>query len=371
MYNKTFIQLILVQIREFYREPAALFWSFLFPILMAWGLGIAFNNKPVQTKAIALVLTEKQSKESFEMLISKTSFEHKKDSITNDYYYQIKYGNDNIGLTYFRVKPVNMQQAELMVKRGNASLMITANENKLEYHFDKYNTDAQLSYLQITSLINGENHLSNQLSEIKPLTEKGTRYVDFLIPGLIAMNVMISTLGGIGYMLIETRTKKLLRRMVATPMPKWEYIMSLITARIFLCFVEAIIIFSFAYYYFGITIKGSIASFIALFLSGIVAFSGISVLIASRTAKAQVGNGLINLIVMPMMLLSGIYFSYHNFPDQVIPFIQAFPLTMLADGIKAIFNEGAGFIQVWKYILILNTLGIISFTIGLKYFKWY
>lgn len=370
MHNKTFIQLILVQIREFYREPAALFWSLLFPVLMAWGLGIAFNNKPVQTKTIALVLDETKSKESFEMLISKTSFKHKKDSLTNDYYYQIKYGNDTIGLTYFKVKPVNMLQAELMVKRGNASMIIITNENKLEYHFDKYNTDAQLSYLQITSLINGEN-LSNQLSEVKPMTEKGTRYIDFLIPGLIALNVMISTLGGIGYMLIETRTKKLLRRMVATPMPKWEYIMSHITARILLCSIEALIVFSFAYYYFDITVKGSIAAFIVLFLSGIVAFSGLSVLIASRTDKTQVGNGIINLLVMPMMLLSGIYFSYHNFPVQVVPFIQALPLTMLADGIKAIFNEGAGFIQVWKYVLILNTIGFISFTIGLKYFKWY
>jgi len=337
---------------------------------MAWGLGIAFSNKPEQTKTIALVLIENQRMESFETLIAKAIFERKKDSITNAVFYQINYGNENIGITHFKIKLVNMQQAELMIKRGNASLIITTNDNKLEYHFDKYNADAQLSYLQLTSLINGEN-LSNQQSEIKPMTEKGTRYVDFLIPGLIAMNVMMSTMWGISYTLIETRTKKLLRRMVATPMPKWEYIMSHIVARIILCFVEAIIIFSFAYYYFDITIEGSVFAFIILFISGIVAFSGISVLIASRTAKTQVGNGLINLIVMPMMLLSGIYFSYHNFPLQVIPFIQALPLTMLADGVKAIFNESAGFAQVWKYIVVLNMIGVLSFTIGLKYFKWY
>jgi ABC-2 type transport system permease protein len=370
MLNRTFIQLILVQIREFYREPASLFWSLLFPILMAWGLGIAFNNKPEQTKTIALVLNKNQSIENFETLIAKASFERKKDSIANTNYYQINYGNENNGLTHFRFKPVSIQMAKIMVKRGNASLIIVLDSNKLEYHFDKYNTDAQLSYLQLTSLINGENP-SNQQSEIKPMTEKGTRYVDFLIPGLIAMNVMMSTMWGISYTLIENRTKKLLRRMVATPMPKWKYIVSHIVARIILCFVEATIIFSFAYYYFGITIEGSVAAFIILFLSGIVAFAGISVLIASRTSKTQVGNGLINLIIMPMMLLSGIYFSYHNFPDPVIPYIQALPLTMLADGVKAIFNENAGFFEVWKYILTLNALGVITFTIGLKYFKWY
>jgi ABC-2 type transport system permease protein len=366
----TFIQLILVQIREFYREPAALFWSLLFPILMAWGLGIAFNNKPNQSKVIALVLSDYQTIKQFESFIARTSFERKKDSISDTYYYGMTYGNDNIGLTHISVKPVSMQQAELMVKRGSASLILCFINNKIEYHFDKFNSDAQLTYLQLSSLINGE-ILANRQTEIIPMTEKGTRYIDFLIPGLIAMNVMMSTMWGISYTLIETRTKKLLRRMVATPMPKWEYIMSHIVARIVLCFVEAIIIFSFAYYYFGITVGGSMIAFVAMFLSGIIAFSGISVLIASRTSKTQVGNGLINLIVMPMMLLSGIYFSYHNFPDPVIPFIQALPLTMLADGIKAIFNESAGLFQVWKYILILNVLGIVTFTIGLKYFKWY
>jgi ABC-type multidrug transport system permease subunit len=337
---------------------------------MAWGLGIAFNTKPEQTKSIALVLNEKQSLKDFEKHISKTIFEGRVDSATKNFYYAINYGNESVGLTHFRIKPVGMGQAELMLKRGNAALIVTMNDSTLEYHFDRYNSDAQLSYLQLTSLFSGVNRLDKQ-SEIKPMTEKGTRYIDFLIPGLIAMNVMMSTMWGVSYTLIENRTKKLLRRMVATPMPKWEYIMSHIVARIILCFVEAAIVYTFAYFYFGITIEGSILAFIILFLSGIVAFSGVAVLLASRTDKTQVGNGLINLIIMPMMLLSGIYFSYHNFPEPVIPIIQALPLTILADGVKAIFNESAGLAQVWKSILILNALGLVTFTIGLKYFKWY
>jgi len=370
MLNRSFMQLILVQIRDFYREPAVLFWSFLFPILMAWGLGIAFNKKPEVTKTIAVVIDEKESIADFERLSKNTSYEKKLDSLNKTYFYSINYGNENLGITHFKLKPVSWAQAELMVKRGNASLIIATNEGRLEYHFDKYSSEGQLAYLQLTSLFNGENATVQQ-AEIKPMTEKGTRYIDFLIPGLIAMNVMMSTMWGISYTLIEARTKKLLRRMVATPMPKWEYILSHIVARIVLCFVEAAIIFSFAYYYFDIKIEGSIVAFIILFISGILGFSGLAVLIASRTAKTQVGNGLINLIIMPMMLLSGIYFSYHNFPDTVIPLIQALPLTMLADGIKAIFNESAGFTEVWKYILILNTFGLITFAIGLKYYKWY
>lgn len=370
MFNRSFIQLILVQIREFYREPAVLFWSFLFPILMAWGLGIAFNKRPEVTKTIAIVFSKNESIEDFEKFCKNTNYEKKLDSLNKTYYYSINYGNENLGITHFKLRPVDWSQAELMVKRGNASLIIATNEGKLEYHFDKYSSEGQLAYLQLTSLFNEEKSKVQQ-AEIKPMTEKGTRYIDFLIPGLIAMNVMMSTMWGISYTLIESRTKKLLRRMVATPMPKWEYILSHIFARIVLCFAEAAIIFSFAYYYFNIKIEGSIIAFITLFISGILGFSGLAVLIASRTAKTQVGNGLINLIIMPMMLLSGIYFSYHNFPEAVIPFIQALPLTMLADGVKAIFNESAGFAEVWKYILILNTFGLITFIIGLKYYKWY
>ncbi|HAN18251.1 MAG: hypothetical protein A2X13_07295 [Bacteroidetes bacterium GWC2_33_15] len=370
MLKHPFTQLILIQIREFYREPAVLFWSFLFPVLMAWGLGIAFNKKPEVTKTIAIVLSEKEPVADFEKYISKTDFEKIPDSTNNTYYYSVSYGNENMGVTHFRLKPVSWQQAELMVKRGNASMIITTNNNKIEYNFDKYSSDGQLEYLQLSSLFDGENQ-SAQQSEIKPMAEKGTRYIDFLIPGLIAMNVMMSTMWGISYTLIEARTKKLLRRMVATPMKRWEYILSHIVARVVLCFVEAAIIFLFAYYYFDITITGSIIAFVALFISGILAFSGLSVLIASRTSKTQVGNGLINLVVMPMMMLSGIYFSYHNFPDIVVPYIQALPLTMLADGVKAVFNESAGFMQVWKYILILNSFGLITFITGLKFYKWY
>lgn len=367
--NRSFIQLVLVQLRDFYREPSVIFWSLLFPILMAWGLGIAFNKKAEMTKTVALVI-EQGTIDNFKNHCKNVNFEEKTDSITRSLYYTIPYGVENTGVTIFRIKPVDWKQAELMVKRGSVSLIITSKEDSLEYHFDKFNSEGQLAYLQLTSLFNGYNP-NTQQSEIKPMTEKGTRYIDFLIPGLLAMNVMMSTMWGVGYTIIEARTKKLLRRMVATPMPKWEYISSLIVARVLLCFVEAAIVFTFAHFYFDIVIEGSVLAFIALFFSGIICFSGIAVIIASRTSKTQVGNGLINLIVMPMMLLSGIYFSYHNFPDAVITMIQALPLTMLADGVKAIFNESAGFAEVWKYIIALNAIGLITFFVGLKIYKWY
>ena len=199
----------------------------------------------------------------------------------------------------------------------------------------------------------------------------GTRYIDFLVPGLIALGIMNSCIWGIGWSLIETRMKKLLRRMVATPMKKSRFLGSYIITRVILGGLETLLLLLFTRLYFGTEITGSVAAFVAVFLAGIFAFSGIAILIASRTAKTEVANGLVNLITLPMMILSGIFFNYHNFPDWAIPVIQALPLTLLADSIRAVFIEAAGFTEIVKAIAILLTTGLVTFGIGLRMFKWY
>jgi ABC-type multidrug transport system permease subunit len=214
-------------------------------------------------------------------------------------------------------------------------------------------------------LIDGNN------AEIKPLTITGTRYIDFLVPGLITMGVMMSTMWGLSYGLIEKRSKKLLRRLVATPMKKSHFLIALITVRVAMNFFEAMALLIFGIIAFKMTIQGSIPAMILLFLAGNIAFAGIAVLASSHTSNTEVGNGIINFVVMPMMILSGIFFSYQNFPDWSIPVIQMFPLTMLTDGIRSIFNEGAGFPEVALPVLILTATGVIFFGAGLKIFKWH
>jgi ABC-type multidrug transport system permease subunit len=108
-----------------------------------------------------------------------------------------------------------------------------------------------------------------------------------------------------------------------------------------------------------------------MFLAGNIAFAGLAILISSHTSNTEVGNGLINFVVMPMMILSGIFFSYQNFPEWSLPVIRKLPLTILTDGARSIFNEGAGYREVALPILILTAIGILFFTIGLKIFKWH
>jgi ABC-type multidrug transport system permease subunit len=176
---------------------------------------------------------------------------------------------------------------------------------------------------------------------------------------------------GISYGIIEKRSKKLLRRLVATPMKKSHFLIALITVRVTMNFIEALALIFFALLAFNLTIQGSISALILLFIAGNIAFAGIAVFVSSHTSNTEVGNGLINAVVMPMMVLSGIFFSYQNFPDWSINVIKMLPLTMLTDGIRSIFNEGAGYNEIALPFLVLSATGILFFGAGLKIFKWH
>ena len=159
--------------------------------------------------------------------------------------------------------------------------------------------------------------------------------------------------------------------MVATPMRKHNFLIAMVLVRIAMNFLEAGLLFFFACLFFGTIIQGSIGALLLFFLAGNIAFAGIAILIASHTAKTEVGNGLINAVTMPMMILSGIFFSYHNFPQWSIGFIKLLPLTVFADGLRSIFNEGAGWMEIAMPSLLLSTVGMVCFFVGIKVFRWF
>ncbi len=365
--KKPLIQLILIQLKEFYREPGILFWGIVFPILMAWGLGIAFTNKSNIIKKIAVINNTNTILENF-LVDKKKSNRSFYDNKVNVIEKIIE--DEKLGKTKYEFIFTTKENAILFLKRGVVSIYIEEKDGKIQYYFDPMSNEAQLNYLQLSFAINN-NKIDKKSDHIVPLTKIGTRYIDFLVPGLIAMGVMMSIMWGISYSLIEKRSKKLLRRLIATPMRKTSFLISHFFARFLLCCTEATFLFLFAYYYFNIKIEGSLLALFLMFLSGVIAFTGIAVFISSRTSKTEIGHGLINAIVMPMMVLSGIFFSYHNFPQIVIPFIQKLPLTMLADGIRSIFIEGTIFKDIAEKILYLTGTGIFFFFAGLKIYKWY
>jgi ABC-type multidrug transport system permease subunit len=280
--------------------------------------------------------------------------------------------DDKLGNTTFIFQSFEWKEAMVLLKRGNLNLVMDEKNGMVQYHFDPMNPDAQLTYLKLSKLLGSTGPVVKEANtEVKPLTVSGSRYIDFLVPGLIAMGVMMSCMWGVSYAIIERRSKKLLRRMVATPMKRSNFLLAMITVRVMMNFVEAGLLFLFAWLAFNITIQGSVAALFALFIAGNFAFAGIAIFMSSHTAKTEVGNGLINAVSMPMMVLSGVFFSYHNFPEWSIPAIQKFPLTMLADGIRSIMTEGAGFAETALPIAILGSIGFVFFVAGMKMFRWH
>lgn len=346
--NTSLFQLILTNFRVFFREPAIIFWALFFPIVMAWVLGIAFSKKGESVRTVYVTGQSVPEKLTGEKVFGENS------------------GNPS----RIRFKNTGEEEAGTAIKQGVIAIYIEVVGDSLIYHFDPINPDAQLTHLILESGLNGIPNRESKTS-IEPLKAKGMRYIDFLVPGLIALGIMNSCIWGIGWSLIETRMKKLLRRMVATPMKKSLFLSAYMINRIILGGFETLLLLLFTWLYFGTEITGNVAAFVTVFLAGILAFSGIAILIASRTAKTEIANGLVNLITLPMMILSGIFFNYHNFPDWAIPVIQALPLTLLADSIRAIFIEAAGFTEILKPVAILSATGVVTFGVGLRMFKWY
>ena len=375
--NSQLFQLIMANVKELIREPGVLFWGIGFPILMSLGLGVAFTKKKDVVTSVAVIGQNHvtgQSPDSTSILLTflkanrGTSAEDKQGGITR----KLTVPDDKLGSTTFIFRTLDWKSAMVNLKRGNLSMVLDEKNGVIAYHFDPMNPDAQLTYLKLSRLLNTRGPVVKETNtEVKPLTVSGTRYIDFLVPGLIAMGVMMSCMWGVSYAIIERRSKKLLRRMVATPMKRSNFLVALITVRVLMNFVEAGLLFLFSWLAFNITVQGNVAALFALFVAGNFAFAGIAVFISSHTAKTEIGNGLINALSMPMMVLSGVFFSYHNFPEWSIPAIQKFPLTMMADGIRSIMIEGAGFSETIMPIAVLGTTGLVFFIAGMKIFRWH
>lgn len=350
---KVLFQLVVIQIKTFFRQPEVLFWAVIFPLILFWVLGLAFDTKKEIKASVGIVQTTKSLPDSFKQL---TTF-------TNPI--QTKFATTVI----FSFQTYSTEKAAIQaLKRGKIVLFIQnkTNGNGLQYHFDPQNKEAQTYYLLLENLQNQQS-----TNEVIVLKAKGSRYIDFLLPGLLAFNMMSSCLWGIGWGLIEIRMKKYLKRLMSTPISRSVFLVSQMVTRLLISIFEIGILWAFAYFYFGVTLSGSLFAFAYLFIVGNFTFSGIAILIGSRTANSLTGNGLLNACMMPMMLTSGIFFSYHNFPKFIIPIIQYLPLTILADSIRAVFIESAHFSDIFFPSCILIFIGIFCYSIGLKIFKWY
>jgi ABC-2 type transport system permease protein len=353
--NKPFLNLVALQFKEFFREPEIIFWAFVLPIVLSWLLGVAIGSGGGGVSGTAAVVESPDAtREYWTSWIARAT---ERSDGENGVEFEI----------------LTREEAIRALKKGEISLFIDRipASDAVRYSFDPRSGEARMAHLVIERMLDGGRTAGRPPAEVAELKIQGTRYVDFLVPGLLAMDIMSSALWGIGWALIEIRIKKLLRRMAATPMRKSMFLASHVVTRLVVNTLEFLALFGFVYFYFGVRIQGSVPALVAVFVAGNMAFAGLSVLMSSRTANPRVGNGLINAITFPMTLLSGVFFSYHHFPAWAIPIVRKLPLTMLADSLRSIFNEGAGFAQVALPAAVLAAMGAACFFAGMKIYKWY
>jgi ABC-2 type transport system permease protein len=336
------LELTLARLREFVREPEALFWAFIFPVVMSLALAIAFPsgaNRPV----IVGLAAGGESARLREALA---------------------------GSPEITIRDVAAGGEIGALREGEVHVIVTPSEPPT-YRFDPERAESRLARLVVDDVLKraaGREEPFEAAEEL--LTIAGSRYVDWVIPGIVSLNVMFTGVWGIGFPIVQTRMRKLLKRMVASPMRKSEFLLAQVLARMIFLGPEVIVPLAFGALVIGMPVNGSIAAIAVVAIVGALAFGGLGLLLASRARTFEAISGLVNLLTVPMWLLSGVFFSSTNFPDVIQPFVQALPLTALNDAFRAVILEGAGVTAVGGELLLLSAWGVGSFAVALRLFRW-
>ena len=332
-------QLTMVRFRLFLREPEAIFWIFIFPILLAAGLGIAFRNRPADVLQVGATTSQLTQALAADKGLKATTI-------------------DETAGTH-------------ALATGDILLLAIQNPDGVEYKYDDTNPDARAARLVADRAVQaaaGQReavHSGNQL-----VHETGARYIDFVVPGLLGMNLMGSAIWGLGFSIVEARQKKLLKRLVASPMPRWQYLASFLLSRLAMLVIEIAAFLGFARLVFGVPFRGSMWQLAFLCVLTSLSFSALGLLIASRAKTMEAASGLMNLVMLPMWILSGVFFSATRFPAVIQPVVRALPLTAAIDALRGNMLQGMNLGQLVIPVGILFAWLVVPFAVSLRIFRW-
>lgn len=365
-------ELTLTRVREFVREPEVIFWVFIFPVLLACALGLAFRNTVPERIRIA-VEDDGSGASRAAMAQTIAALERSAD-----------------------VLPVVLgpEQAARALQTGNVALVVRADRSQISdprsqisdlrsqisnpnpfpalvYRYDPTSPDSRTARLAVDHALSRAQHTANGSNPREErVIEPGARYIDFLIPGLIGLNLMGSGMWGLGFAIVSARSKKLLKRFAATPMRRSHYLLSFMLSRLIFLFLEVAALVGFARLVFGVVVRGSMIEVGVCAVVGALAFSGLGLLVAARPRTIEGVSGLMNFVMLPMWLLSGTFFSAARFPAWFQPIIKALPLTALNDVMRAVMNEGMPLASHWPQLAIVLAWGLVSFVVALRIFRW-
>ena len=335
-----------MRVREFLREREAVFWVFIFPVLMTFALGIAFRNTAPDKTFVAIEGDAQSASVSELANVLAHSPEISSSVLAPD-------------------------EAARALRSGKVAIIIKPGHDSYSLRFDPTRPESRTARLIVDDVLQRARGRTDVVSiGEEKITETGARYVDFLVPGLIGMNLMGSGLWGLGFTIVIARSRKLLKRLAATPMRRSHYLLSFMLSRLAFLLFEVAAVVVFAWLVFGFTVRGSWLSVSLITLLGGFTFSGIGLLVAARPTTIEGVSGLMNFIMLPMWLLSGTFFSSERFPQVFQPFIKALPLTALNTLLRAVMNEGAPLSANWIHVAILLSWLLVSFVVALKIFRW-
>jgi ABC-2 type transport system permease protein len=339
------VELTRARMLEFVRDPASIFWVFGFPVLLAIVLGIAFRGEAPSKPRVAVV-----------------------GPGAPDVARRLADGG--------RVEISHPARPSDALRLGRIDLVVSAESGaagrpRIAYRLDPTRPGAQSARAFVDDLLQRSYGRADAIAtEDRRVSEPGGRYIDFLIPGLIGLNVMGSCMWGMGYTIVDSRRRKLLKRFAVTPMNRAHFQLSFILSRLVFLAAEIVVIAAFGWIAFGVRVHGSVVALGTVALLATMAFSGLALLVASRTESTEVASGWMNFVQLPMWLFSGAFFDYSRFPDAVQPLIRVLPLTAFNDAARAIVNEGVSFVAVLPQMLILAIWAATSFVLAIKLFRW-
>lgn len=339
---KALRHLVLARLRENLRHPETIFWTFVFPILLAVALGIAFRGDRPGPVPVVVVDVPRASE------IAGTLREDR-------------------GI---RVEVLSRAEADHRLRTGRAAILVVPGDPLL-YRYDPTRPDSRLARDRVDRVLQRAAGRTDPVPASDSIVaEPGARYIDFLVPGLLGMNLMGGGLWGIGWVIVEDRIRKLLKLQLATPMRKRDFLLSHVLARLVFVPLEVAPLLLLSWLAFAVSTAGSLLSLAVVAAAGALSFSGLGTLLASRTRTTASISGLINLATFPMIVVSGVFFSTARFPDFLQPLVRALPLTALIDGLRGIMIDGMTLASLWPQFVVMGLWGTLCFAAALWIFRW-
>jgi len=335
-------ELVLLRINGFLREPEALFWTFVFPIMMAVGLGLAFRESPAERARVGV----------------------ERGSVAERYLPALRASAE------VEARVLSPEEAERALRKGDVGVLL-AGRDTLVYRYDPARDESRAARLLADAAVQrGAGGTRPVATREDRERQPGGRYIDWVIPGLIGLNLMSTGMWGIAFGLVMMRSKKQLKRLTATPMRRRDFLVSQIIARMSFIVLEVPPIVIFAWLAFGVKIQGSLLAFSGVALLSAMTFSGLGLLAASRARTIEGVSGILNVVMLPMFVLSGVFFSSSRYPATIQPFINALPLTAVNNALRAVYNEALPVGAYWHELAIIAAWMVLSFVAALKLFRW-